>query len=114
MKRTKKLQPREKEIQSVLLEYLALVGIKAWRQNSGAFKSESGHFYRFSSIKGQSDIIGLLPSGKFLAVEVKRPGKLPSPDQINFINMVRGSQGVAIVAHSLEELMFELKPYLNG
>lgn len=50
------------------------------------------------------DIIGLLPTGKFLAVECKRPGEEPRPNQELFLDDVRRHGGVGVVAHNLEEL----------
>jgi hypothetical protein len=55
-------------------------------------------------MKGSSDIIGVLPDGRFLAVEVKaRHGRL-SPEQSMFIEKVRSLGGVAVVARSFREL----------
>jgi hypothetical protein len=58
---------------------------------------------RFGKV-GSSDIIGLLPDGKFLAVEVKTPHGRLSPEQSAFLEKVRGLGGVAIVARSFREL----------
>ena len=103
----KKQIPREHEIQSVILEYLALMKIKAWRQNTGATKI-GDRYIRFGK-KGISDILGILPSGKFLAVEVKREGNKPTPEQQEFIDDINRNNGLAFVATSLEDVMAKIR-----
>jgi len=49
--------------------------------------------------------------GEYLAIEVKVPNKKPSPFQVEFINHIIENGGIAFVAHSLEEVKFELKDY---
>jgi hypothetical protein len=55
-------------------------------------------------MKGSADILGCLPGGKFLAVETKAPAGRLSPEQLEFLEKIRGIGGVAIVAHSAWEL----------
>ena len=75
----------------------------AWRNNTGAVKVDK-RFIRYG-VKGSSDIVGVIKgSGRFLAVEAKRPyikgvqaaGKL-SDDQKAFLKAVRDANGVAVV-----------------
>lgn len=101
------MQERESEIQSAILDYLRrFKHIMCWRNNSGAFvKGE--HFVRFG-LKGSPDIIGILPDGRFLGIEVKRPGKHPTPEQEEFIKMATDRGGMAFVAHSLNEVIQQL------
>lgn len=54
---------------------------------------------------GSSDIIGISPSGKFLAVEVKTKTGRASKEQLNFIEQVRRSGGIAGIARSPEEAL---------
>jgi hypothetical protein len=112
--------PLEKEIQAQILAYLALLpGVLAWRQNAGGMKANykgKERFFRFASRPGISDIIGVLPAsrhgvtasrqpGRFLAVECKRPGGKLSLDQAAFLDAVRAAGGLALVVHSLDELI---------
>jgi hypothetical protein len=61
---------------------LRLKGRFLWRNNSGAFKTERGGFYRVGT-PGAPDIIGWV-DGKFVGLEVKTAkGKL-SGDQVAF------------------------------
>ena len=93
----------EGRIKSAILRYLERRGFFAWNNPTGAARLAPDRWVSFGK-KGSSDIIGILPDGKFLAVECKsRNGRL-SPEQSAFLEKVRGSGGVAIVAHSGSEL----------
>lgn len=99
---------REQVLVRQCLDYLKLRGIVAWRQNSGGVKIPYGdreQFVRFASINGISDIIGVLRDGRFLAIECKVAGKKPSPDQVTFLEAIRKSGGVAVVAYELEDVI---------
>ena len=54
---------------------------------------------------GSSDIIGITPDGRFLAVEVKTKTGRVSDEQQRFIDAVRRKGGVAGVARSVEEAL---------
>jgi hypothetical protein len=55
--------------------------------------------------KGGSDIIGIAPDGRFLAVEVKTTTGRIRPEQQLFIDAVIAAGGVAGVARSVEEAL---------
>ena len=58
--------------------------------------------------KGVSDILGVLPGGRFLALEVKTAkGKL-TPAQADFLQSVAGGGGLAFMAQSAEEVRTRL------
>jgi hypothetical protein len=59
--------------------------------------------------RGQSDIIGYLPDGRFLAVETKASDGKPTPEQEAFLEAVRMAGGVAILARSLDDLIAGLE-----
>jgi len=98
--------PTEQDILRGCLDWLALHRIPAWRQNQGLFCDAQGRRrLRGASASGISDIIGVLPpSGKLLAVEVKRPGKKPGQHQQDFLQWVEGAGGVGACVHSVDEL----------
>ena len=53
---------------------------------------------------GSADLIGIvMPLGKFLALEVKRPGEKPSEAQAHWLALVRKAGGIAGVVTSVEE-----------
>lgn len=98
--------PKEQDIQKAIIELLRLMGCFVWRQNQGGMKATyagKNRFIRFSHIAGISDIIGVMPDGRFLAVEVKRPGKEPEEHQLRFLETIRSHGGVAGCVHSVEE-----------
>ena len=90
--------PREQDIQRAILQLLTLRGIPAWRANTGAFKGTHNgvtRFVRFGT-KGQADILGLLPpSGRLLALEVKRPGGKLTREQDAFLRAITRAGGIA-------------------
>jgi len=101
----------ERDIQKVILDWLACEKIFAWRSNTGAVAADykgKSRFMRFGP-KGQSDILGLIPQadGRFLAIEVKRPGQQATEEQQRFLNRINDAGGLAFVAHSLEECQAE-------
>jgi len=71
--------------------------------NVGAATDSTGRLVRFG-FPGLSDIIGQLADGRFLAVEVKRPGKNPTETQKAFLDRVAKYSGVAYTVHSVDEL----------
>lgn len=108
----------EKDIQKVILEWLGYQSrMFVWRQNSGARgenytrKSDgmqSRHFFKTASVDGISDIMGVW-DGHPLAIEVKRPKEKPTANQEEFLNNFARAGGIAIVAHSLEEVQESFK-----
>lgn len=97
----------EKELVNDILDYLRALGIFAWRQNTGAMKIQN-RLVRFG-IPGMADIIGVLPNGRFLAIEVKTKGNKPTLYQKDFINRIKTNNGVAIVAYSVEDVKEKLE-----
>ena len=106
----------EGAVVSACLDYLAVRGIHAWRNNSGVSRPErrdgSRGFVRFGHV-GSADILGVMPGGKFLAVECKAPRGNLSRHQIEFLDRVRQEGGVAIVARSVDDLIEQLQELEN-
>jgi len=103
----KSLLPKEKEIENSILHYLRIRNIFAWKNETiGIFSKERGTFMKKHSkfhMTGQSDILGVF-MGRFLAIEVKRPGNKPTPNQVEFISNVNKHGGIAFVATSVEDV----------
>lgn len=53
--------------------------------------------------KGYADLHGMLPGGRYFALEVKRPGEEATPEQVAFLATVRAGGGIAAVVHSFED-----------
>ena len=92
----------------------------AWNNPSGAMKI-ADRWIHFGK-KGSSDILGCLPGGRFLAVEVKTPGGRLSPEQRDFLEMIKGLGGLSMVVRDWRELDTALRregytddgPLFNG
>lgn len=106
-----KIAPTEAETQRAILQYLRMRGYICWRNNSGVFRPENPNgthrFVRFGAV-GTSDIIGLTKDGRFFAIEVKRKGAKPTVEQFSFLQNVRESNGIAILAYSLDDVIERL------
>lgn len=99
---------KENKVLSDCMELLSALGIYHWRNNTGAYKKD-GYYIRYGKV-GSSDILGICPDGRFLAVECKRTqGGILSDEQKNFLVSIVKNNGVAIIANSAESLMEELK-----
>lgn len=105
--------PLEREIQSLILQWLNLqYGCKAWRSNTGAVVREykgKKRFTRFGQA-GMPDIIGIY-RGRFLAIEVKRPGNKATMEQQMFLDGISRMGGLAFVAFSLDDCQRELSAF---
>ena len=98
----------ESQVLAACLRYLKIRGIYHWRNSVGAVQIRPGQWYRFGKV-GSSDILGVLPGGKILAVETKaKRGQLAS-EQREFLETVRGLGGLAVVVKSWKELDLTLR-----
>ena len=52
----------------------------------------------------KADILGCLPGGRFLAIEVKAQRGRLSPEQSAFLDKIRGLGGMALVTRGWREL----------
>jgi hypothetical protein len=85
------------------MRYLKLRHIYCWSNPSGAVRIRPGKFMSFG-LKGSSDILGILPGGRFLAVECKAEDGRLSPEQREFLETVKQQGGMAIVARSCRDV----------
>ena len=92
------------------LDCLAVRGIYAWRNNSGALLNAQ-HRPVFFGKPGSADILGILPGGTFLAVECKAATWKPSDKQIGFLKTIAENGGAAILAWSAEDLIKGLEQF---
>ena len=106
---------KETDVMSACLQYLGLRGVFCWRSNNTPVYDSTRKRYRaFRGLKGVSDILGVLPTGLFLAVEVKKPGGRKSEEQEWFIDEVRKLGGVAMCVDSVAELASALESVLEA
>jgi len=94
---------QESDLVRVTLQWLRLVGIPCFRNNTGAYKRGNG-WIRYGS-KGSGDILGILPGGRWLSIELKVGKNKPSKDQLEFMDMISSHGGVAFAAWSIDEVI---------
>lgn len=97
-------QATEKQIQQSIMDYLALSGIFHYRQNSGAFKTEAGGFYKFASKNGLPDIVAI-KDGKYVGIECKTKSGKQSEAQAQIEQAIIGAGGIYILARSLDDII---------
>src|SRR5690554_872736 len=108
----------ETKIQNSILIALSQAGCTVWRvETAGAWVGRQIHkdgstvtlanarMFTTGLVKGGSDIIGISPDGRFLAVEVKTARGLVSPEQQRFIDAVNKAGGIAGVARSVDDAL---------
>jgi len=100
----KQYQPKEQVIQNHILQYLRLKGYYVWKNNTAGIYKQATNSYIPSHAKGVSDIIGLTKQGVFIAIEVKRRSGKLSPNQKAFLEAIRASGGIAILAYDLADV----------
>lgn len=85
---------------------------KVWRQNSGTFALQYGpktHYFRANTARGMSDIMGILKTGKMIALEVKSAKGRVSEHQEEFLQQIRDGGGIAAVVRSVDDVLEILK-----
>ena len=104
----------EGRAKAAVLRYLERRGITAWNNPTGAVEVRPGRWLHFGK-KGSADILGCLPSGRFLAVEVKAPRGRLSPEQERFLAGISDQGGLAVVVKSWRELdkILRFNGYIN-
>lgn len=98
---------RERDIMAAILLEAPKLNMRLYRNNSGVLKDARGQHVKFGLCFGSSDLIGWTRIGQlaiFTAIEVKQPGKRPTPQQAAFIKAVYSSGGIAFVATSVDDL----------
>ena len=95
----------EAQIQKQILEYLCAIKIFCWKNHStGIYDPNRKIFRKIAAMKGVSDILGVLPNGRFLAIEVKKPGSYPSKEQKKFLKSINENGGLGFVARSFKDV----------
>ena len=118
----------ERAIQNAILIAAGAHGLTLWRNNTGQAWAGAVTKLRDGSIqitnprplhaglcKGSADLIGLRrivitadmvgqTIAQFVAIEVKQPGRAPTPEQRRFLDFVRERGGCALVASAPEDL----------
>ena len=88
----------EQDIQKEIINFLEKKGFLAIKHNNIGIYARAG----------VPDIIACSNQGKFIGIEVKRPGEKPKPIQQAFIDAINNLNGVAFSAVSVEEVQRNL------
>lgn len=112
----------ETRLQQEIMLALSQAGCVVWRHNVGqawlgkiirqAGKEVTltdAHKMPYGLCVGGSDILGIAPDGRFLAVEVKTPTGRVSRSQVAFIDGVITAGGIAGIARSINDALNLLK-----
>ena len=108
----------ETKIQNLILMSLSKAGCLVFRNESaGAWVGKVLHkdanqvtltdarMMRFGLAVGSSDIVGIAPCGRFLAIEIKTSKGRATKEQLRFIDAVNSAGGIAGIARSVEEAL---------
>lgn len=108
----------ETKLQNLILIELSKAGCTVWRvETAGAWLGRQIHregntvtltnarMFTTGLCKGGSDIIGIAPCGRFLAIEVKTKTGRPTKDQLRFIEAVNRAGGIAGIARSVDDAL---------
>lgn len=100
----------EADVLKAVWKYLSHHPKVAWctRVNSGTWQYDD-RYVRFNYKRGMADLIGMMKSGQFLAVECKSPTGMLMDHQRDFLNEVRLHNGVAFVARGIDDAERELR-----
>jgi hypothetical protein len=112
------MKNQETPIQDLIMLALSEAGCKVWRnETAGAWVGNIIHrsgrqvtlanatMLSFGLAIGSSDIIGLTPSGRFLALEVKTQTGRPTKEQRIFLKIVSDSGGIAGIVRTPEQAL---------
>lgn len=103
---------KERDIQANIVEYLLLRRCLVVRVNGGALK-DGKRFVKFNTVKcpGRKsseltcpDLLAVMPGGKMLALEVKRPGEKATDGQGVFLAEAERLGALSAVVTSVEDV----------
>lgn len=97
---------KESELLSFALTCLKQSGLVYWRVPNGPVVHTIGtkQIRKKSPIKGFPDIAGVMPNGKFFAIELKSDKGRLTPEQTEWITKLNMSGAMAIVLKSKDEI----------
>ena len=97
------MKSTEKQTQKACIEYLTLKKIFFWRQNSGGFKTESGHFYSMGIVGAPDIFCGI--KGQCIALEIKDVHGKQNDNQKLFQQNLERAGGRYYIIRSLDDLI---------
>ena len=95
-----------------ILNFLFQQRIFSWRQNTGGIPMIKDGFltgFRPSGKVGQPDIVGILPTGTYLGIEIKSGRDKLSEGQISFHSQARKAGAVILVVKDFPDFLDQWK-----
>lgn len=86
-------QKEEQKVQDSIMKYIKSIGGLPIKQNQIGIYGQAG----------VPDIIVCI-KGRFVAIEVKKPGEKPKPHQVAFIEAINKKGGVAFYSDNLDKV----------
>lgn len=90
-------------VNAILLKIGSHPDVRLWKQTTGMGRSLTGNTPIRFGLEGSSDLIGILMTGRFLAIEVKTGNARQSKVQRNFQRMIERFGGLYILARSVSD-----------
>lgn len=103
----KKIYKKQRPLIVHILTTLNLCGVFSWRNNTSGFFDTKKKMFRkaHDQLNGVSDILGIFPDGKFLAIEIKTVNDKLSIEQLDFLENIKKKNGISIVARSVDDVL---------
>ena len=103
----------EKEIENLILEYLSYMPGYFWKNQSvGVYDSVRKQFRKSHNkfhVNGISDILGCLPGGLLVGIEVKTKKGRATENQKAFLEKIDRLGGITFIARSVEDVKEQLE-----
>lgn len=97
--KTKYTDTTTNDLQTALVDYIDVIGGWATRINTqGQWIEKLGRHIPGQTKRGTTDIIGVLPGGKFIAIECKQPGEKLRDEQFEVKDDIIKANGLHLVA----------------
>ena len=91
------------------LVHLSSVGIFSYSNNTGVVKNANR--YQKYGFVGSPDILGIMPDGRYLGIEIKTGNAVQNKNQKKFEKKITDNNGIYWVVRSLEDLHGKLALY---
>ncbi len=99
-----KAKVSESVIVNHIIKWCFAHGLFAFRNNTGAYKTERGNYIRYGAV-GSPDIIAVqCKTGKFIGIEAKSATGKQSPEQKAFQQKLEQCGALYILARGLDDL----------
>lgn len=91
----------ETALAKAIRDALAAIGVVVWREQSGSVRVRRG--YMHLAPEGTPDIVGYLPGGRMLALEVKLPKGKERPAQTEWLARAAAAGCCVATVRSVDE-----------